>query len=462
MRKNIIKIVLLGVLIILCLWQTSILWLGNMSSHNFLGQKQTGYNITVVQPKAIWLNIGDFAYNINEKNDEYIEALIIELMSRLRAQELKVDPVQDLAYSQLLGRKGMIYEYGTSLTLEELIGPGLAKNVSSIKGNEIFIDLSEQSSQYTNVYLIDEEEEKIYRTVLKKKLEIHESTLRRFNENSLSDVLLQYQASSTSNQSEFIKGNVFYLPNNQSMPIRYDEIQLEPVIKVGDQKEVETALESYVNTFFTNPFLKQVNTTSSSIVFSEDIQTIVRYSEAGTLEFKKTSTTSPNKLTKGEKMFMVSQFIEECKGIPEHLRQSIYLDEIIENSTTGETRYRYGYKYNGFDVIFGEKVKEELEIEAPLEITVKNNQIVQGKWIMLKVMARTEQKKIHNSVIEVQGELTTDINTVINKVYDQDTSDGYRKELMTYLECAYVITDLRSKPRFNWAVLYDNQWLYYE
>ncbi len=78
MRSNLIRLGILGLLIMLCIWQTTQLWLGNVASHNFFVSVNTS-DAGATQPKQIWVNNNGLAYKVNGDNQGNGQTLLSEL-----------------------------------------------------------------------------------------------------------------------------------------------------------------------------------------------------------------------------------------------------------------------------------------------------------------------------------------------------------------------------------------------
>ena len=121
MKQNIARLVILGALIGLCLGQTIRLWLGDVSGHNFFAPEVISDELSYTEPKQIWCNVSSKIYKIISSSEK--EDLIQELMSGLRQSHLKIEKVSKEDYTKLLySTPGILYEYGKSLIIGEIIG----------------------------------------------------------------------------------------------------------------------------------------------------------------------------------------------------------------------------------------------------------------------------------------------------------------------------------------------------
>ena len=454
MKKYIVKIAVLGMLVILCIWQIVTLWLGEMPSHSFfVGLEEEKYT-ACVQPKAIWVNVGKLAYKIEEVNTEYA-ILINELRSlvnsKVRASEIK--KVQDMTYEKLLGMQGILYEYALGLSIEELVGSNMKDLADYDLIRQVFVDMSTSNDHETNLYLVGEDIEKIYEVTLYDTLEGHQKMMKWFNHSEYTNSLVGYQASITSNKSQYIKGNNFFPLSAKEAPLEYEVLSISSPFEGLSEKEAEEKLEGYVNAFFANPLLKSVDEgTDGSVIFSENMKTYVKYSPAGTLEFKSTVESSNAKLTSVERLNKVMDFVQKCKGIPEFLKEGLFLSSVTKN-TQGEYSYGFDYKYKGFGVHLTNDTKSKLGIGHILELTVKEGQIISGKWSILNIGP-------YDEVSPVKDQLKRSFGEVVDTMYEKYVKKEYEEQKLDVVQCRYIMSSIEGRMTLDWVVSYQNKWYY--
>lgn len=457
MKKHISRMMILGVLIIVCIWQTITLWLGDMSGHNFFGGDATSYEISYLYPKEIWSNISGSIYKIEGTNDEaeMRYKLLYELFGELRKNNITIDLSPKVSYTELLSStSGIIYEYGTPLTIDEMMGQSLkvsSSKYNSIKISDLYIDMSESDRYKAYVYFIDPNNNVSQKITINKLLDHHNEAIEYYKNIEQVGGIKTYQASILSpNDSEMFKENIFYPLNNQGLPISYKKLTLRPLIKEDHSEQ----LDNYVNDLFKNPAYKTETPVKSGITFSDNLNVSVIYNNVGTLEFRKTLINDTEKSSSLEKINKVNTFIKESKAIPEFLKKGLYLREIRIDELTGETAYLFGYQYHNFDVILSDKAKEELGVNAFLELAIKNSQIIRGKWIMLEPVSETYPNYGQNSNEKLfQKESNEAISNILEQV---ETKEGDTFELEG-LECAYIIEDIREVMEFDWIGYYDKK-----
>lgn len=445
MKKNIVRLLVLSALILLCIWQTNTLWLGDMSSHNFFeSATHSTYEQYYVYPKQIWAVSSGFAYNIGgaSKEEGKRYRLITELVNELKRDNVQITNKVEMTYANRLSKEGIVYEYGTTLALNELAGKELLmdKKVVDISFQTLFVDLSTSDSYRTNVYVIDNEGNVNYMLILNNKLSGHVDTLKHFTEDD-NNFQMQYQPSLLKNgDNTYFKGNVFCSMTDDKKPTVYESIRFSPIITSGEEEK----LSNMVSSLFPNPIYMRDNSTPTTIIFNDNVNLNVKYEKIGTLEFKKSTVDNTVKLTPMQRMNKIFTFIKETAAIPEGLKEGLYLNGILKDNSTGEVAYTFGYAYDNKDVIMTDHIKEQLGVTDYVELVIKNDQIIRGKWLMF-------EPKISDSK---HGELTKPYNEVLDKIFELSVKPDAR---LSNLECAYIFNSLDDKLDFNWVYFWTEQ-----
>ncbi len=462
MKSNFIRLGILGILIILCIWQTTLLWLGDASSHNFLDN--TASDI-VTQPKEIWVNKNGLAYKIDGDNDGSRLDLLVELSNTIKKGKYQLVATDKTTYEELLSRQGFVYEYGAQLSIDEILGFTVNRGSSTKelgKIIELFIDISEGDQYRSYIYLINKSQKVVAMLSLEGSLVLHNKTIQHYNDENKTTGMKTYQASLLNtnqasllniNSSKAFERNIFYPQNNKNMPITYKEIYLRPVINGNTIEEKVMDLENYVDSFFKNPLYKQYSITSKGIIFSDSLNLNIRYSDQGVLEFKRHVTEETIKLSAVEKMNKVNRFIEETEAIPKGLKKGLYLKEVEESEDSGETIYRFGYRFEGFEVLLTDYAKEQLKTQNFLELAIKSNQVVRGNWLMFEVDVN-ENEYIKDAKLTREGYVAIRDTQKLCKIENLD------EDPLGYIQCAYIIQNIQVKADFDWAATYQDKWYY--
>lgn len=448
MRKNALKSIALVVLIGICFAQIASLWLGDASSHPFLNENIIEQQV-MLQPKAIWLSTGA-PYRI-DKNKKECKVLLTELMSFLASSisHAKVETSDITSYASLISKPGVLYEYGMGFTLEEIVGSKLEKYTNIDRIDKIFVEVSAYNENIVTIYFISESDQMMQKLIIHGTLALHDKIVESFIENDLFKQVTEYQPSITSEKQQFIKQNVFFPLTNKEMPLYYGILQVFNPIEQAQDKMI--ALEDYVNSFFVNPLIKTVEPKQDgSIVFSENLKAVVKYRPVGTLEFNLPTSSEQIDCTSSEMIQKVLRFIEGCSGIPAYLREGVYLKNIAIKGD--EYTYEFGCKYNGLDLQLTSLMKNQLGLNELLEITVKNNRIIKGKWSILQIKPKINKEPIAGSIVNGYGE-------VIDKMYTKYGLDS-EKDVLDTIECAYVIDTLNGEIGAHWVATYKGRAYY--
>ena len=102
-------------------------------------------------------------------------------------------------------------------------------------------------------------------------------------------------------------------------------------------------------------------------------------------------------------------------------------------------------------MILSQQIKEALNLEAYLELTIKNGEVISGKWLMM------EPQVISNSSL---GDLTVTCNEVTSRIYEGNLPEDNEK--LEDLRCAYIFSSLDQVLDFNWVAKQNDSYYLYE
>ncbi len=315
----------------------------------------------------------------------------------------------------------------------------------------IFVEVSEENTPTLDIYIIDNKQKVTAQITLEDSLEIHNKVMKFYSHEEQVIGTKTYQASLlNSRYKEVFAHNVYYPLDNNNKPIYYNEVQLIPVIKGETIDEKIIDLGKYVDGFFKSPLYKQSNVTPKGIIFSDSLNINVQYTNAGVLTFSQRVKESKENVTELEKIDVVNRFIKDSEAIPESLKVGLYLKSIEEKDH--KTIYKYGYRFEGFEVCLTDAIKTELGIEEFLELEVKSGEIAGGRWIMLELQETTGDTSYSYM-------LTREGYVVINQVQENWPLVNSKTQLLETMECAYII-ESTNKIKFDWTVKCDDKWYY--
>lgn len=454
MKKNNLKILLLIVLIITSIIQTSLLWLGDMPSHNFL--ESTSAQVTPILPENIFRNKGDpftVSYRIDEGSGEY-ERFVKELSGMLAkyAKTAKLSPVEPLDWESILAMQGVLYEYTIPVSLDELATTKVGiDEVGYI--NNVFLTLEDSIGNKAKLYLINETDNSCYELEITGEFSDLVKIYNGFNIEAVSDSITKYQPSAKSvNISRYIDGNVFMPLTSESVPLEYEVLKLiNPIDIYEDNKQI--VLDKYTSELFKKPILKEIEyREDGSVVFTESMKSIVIYRPAGVIEYVNLDVTRADKvMSMLEGYNIATAFIQNSSAIPDSMRSRLYLTNIIQ--VDKEYTFNFDLKYDGYKVILSPVVKEKLGLKHMVELTVKDGQIIGGKWSIRELQTVSNYEEISMKEIKIG------YGDPINKMY-AGLQEGQETPLLEDIATVYEVQDLDKEIEMKWGVFYDEMWYY--
>ncbi len=448
MKRNFIRLAILGALIILCIGQTIQLWLGDMSGHTFF--TDTSQNLGI-QPRNIWVNYSGLAYKIGGNNNDSREELLMELAYIIKKSSYNISKEEELSYKELLEGEGIVYEYALPLSLSEIVG----HTVKSSGVKDVYTDIMtifvKLNSSSNKIYLIDSNDEVKFCISFAEDLQLHDRINTYYMEDNIQIDEKTYQASVLNlNYSTAFERNVFYPLDNTNKPFLYQDLEMRDVIECKNSQNIKI-LESYTDGFFKNPDYKYLHYAEGGVVFSDALDMNVYYNYKGYVEFNKRYEEAGVNVSRSEQLAIVNKYIHDTEQIPYSIKQGLFLKDIHRVPGTEETRYKFGYKYEGFEVILSPSVAENLGMDCFVQIGIKQNQIVHGKWIMKEIIPRSDMADYNINMLQKEGYVA------IGEAQSLCGISDITQTPLSYLQCAYVIEE-GGYIDFKWTANYEEKW----
>lgn len=394
MKKNTIMNNLIVFLAITGIYQTSILWLNQVSgktipdfisdSINFLNKEdiQQG-NVLLATRYAIGIGDGFFSlyYPDNVGESLFLEEtnnILDEILSdrNIHFQDGKAN------WKELLKNKTVILQYDFLVK-----GSDYLSNYINIKENQLpdefdylIIMPAERLGAESKAYFINSiTDEAVCYTTNKSQIApaFHDYLYRTSDE-------LTYISTSERMNSSILERNLF-LPQWANLPYVYNYINEVSVFgQAGAVNQV--VLESVVKNFFNN-FSMDWNSSSEvdDFMFSDN-ETIVRYNPNNqSLEYFNYSTYG----NVSEHLNLLDGYQISCNFLKNDpsLTTDIYLTNIAKNNE--ETIYSFDYVVNNIPVILSETTKENLNRDYAISVTIKNDVVKNYKRYMVNYVADT-------------------------------------------------------------------------
>lgn len=462
-KKEYFKTTVLGILIVMCVIQTAMLWLGDVSSHNFLNKNTLA--MSVIRPSNIWVlnpgasNMGGasvLAYHIDgtmETTRREYDRLIMELEELLMSSQesIEVQEIDSIPWSRLFEYPGIMYEYPVAVSPYELTG-GKREQAQIKNCDKVLLQSGSKFEKSIIIYFINTVEDKMYAAEFKGNFNEFSKLHQFFSSKEMTANVTQFQPSSTSNVKDFINGNVFMPIASDSAPIEYDILQMYNPIAT-EIKEAVMELESYVNGLFINPLIKDVEAKQDgSIVFSEAKKSIVIYRPEGVIEYLNLETKTNGKTTLLSGYNEAIRFMQQSGVIPDSLRSHMYLSNVTQNGD--EFTYYFDMTYGGYQVHLTPKVKKQLGIESLVKIVVKGNQITSATVCILEIEPQIESGRIK------QDELDSDYVDPINSALESITAGGYSSIVFDDAQAMYLVTGIANNVYMTRGVKFNDKWYY--
>lgn len=457
------KNILLGILIVMSIIQTGILWLGPLPGQNFFSQSQVKY--AGIEPFGVWLvkpsasnleGVSSFAYQLHdtiEYTQREYEHLVGKMQSMIQTvlrEDSEKQKEQPIDWQQLLARPSIVYEYEVPLPLEAIGGiKNPAYTIPSI--DLLVIQGNPGFGRSLRLYLVSTQNEIMYERQLQGDYTALDKIYRYFTSEEVIQGITKFQPSSLSNIKQYIKGNAFMPIASQHAPIRYEVLQ--SFMPLETSKPIEEQLEVYVNDFFVNPLLKEVEKEEDgTMIFTERSRNLVIYHPQGILEYLNLSAedTSPQSLLGG--YHRAYTMLQNTSALSLEVKRGLYL-EAIKESYQGTTYY-FNMAYNGRKVVLSEDLKKQLGMEAFAEVTVKNNEIVSSRWPILKIIPAIYANEI------VYARLSTEYVDPINKALGDGALGQSEYTVVEAIDTVYVMTALEGKLYMKRGISLKNTWYY--
>lgn len=451
MYKNRTKIGILAFFILLATIQISMLWLGGPSSHNFLDERTKATSVPM-KPSNIWLHKGN-TYKISSEHMEY-KRLVNELRSFL-LPNLTANKAEEISYfdwNTLLNKQGIFFEYYVPVSLEEIVGAKLHKQVIE-DIDRLFLNMTPIAGAKIEIYFINTSKQIAYRMEMGGEYTGIKKIYDTLNTEDMTANLMKYEASIRA-VDKFIEGNVFLPLASKDNPLTYTVLKAyNPMHE--EVEDYTRELSNMTSQFFENPLTKSEEIAEDgTVIFTENMKCIITYRPQGVIEYINLATTSAaeEKMTRGEGYSIAKAFVQNTDAIPDSIKSRTYLKKIIKED--GQYTYYFDMLYDGYKVKMDPSVQKELGIGSMIEVTVRNHQVSAGKWWVMEVTEKVESTGV------VEEGMTTAYMEPINKMYDSLLKQERFDVLIEDIECVYTIKGLDKEAYIRWAVLVEGTWYY--
>ncbi len=456
MGKKEFKDLILILLITLSIWQTSKLWLGNMSGSSFfaLSPKST---IAQIEPESIWIvpgAPGTLVYRLGEENREY-QSVRDEIEKNIRTylQVGKVAEVEELDWERMFQKRGILYEYPMPITYGEMIGmstESTPKDKLAIDEIDyVFIQLTDDYRARADWQLISSSNNKLITVQVQGQFE----NMRAFNDLLNAEALsykVKYQP--TFNMGGISNKNLFLPIASKDTPISYDVLEWSNPL---EKEEGLNRFNPYINHYFLNPLLKKEEITSDGVyIFSELMKAVVKYYPSGVFEYSNIGVTDNKiKIPRLEAYSVGKKFLKKNESIKKEIKNTLFLSE-IEETSTGYI-FSFDMRVGGIATYFSQEERKRLGMDHMVEIKVEGREVSNFKWNASELRPKTTGYTTTPKTDYFSMKYTDAINKVLEYV---DSQKKLNTLVIDEMKWVYMIDGVGKDATLRWIVRHEDEW----
>ncbi|MEG0085692.1 MAG: hypothetical protein RR090_03005 [Niameybacter sp.] len=455
--KEHIKLILLSCLIVATVIQTALLWLGSMSSHNFLKQNIGSepiipMNIWVVQAgnndtglsNSLAFYLGDTTGN--DKKD--YKRLTSELGKVVYSyeEEKALEKQEGIPWNKLFSMPSIVFEYEIPLEFEHITGLSKTAGMTQ-KLDYVFMYSNNKFQKEASLCLINSKEDYFYELTVQGNFQDIEKVYAAVTEADLSKHITAYQPSATIENVQ-IKGNVFLPTSSQEALVTYPVLEMKNGIAT-DTGEGQHLLETKVNDFFVSPLIKEKDVyEDGTVVYKEQKKTLVTYNPEGVIEYLNLDPKQAQNVTNLRQGYnKVLSFVQQAESIAKHTADNLYLANIVQEGQ--KITYYFDLSFNGYRIQLSDALKKKLGITSYLEVVVKGNDFISMKICTLEVYPKWQTESFKSHYLEPMDDM-----------YSLLLEQGIEDLEIDRLELVYLVSDETLPIKLAWGVIYKQRWYY--
>ena len=466
MSKSRWKSFLLVFLIGLSIYQTGRLWFEDLSNRNFFysvflskikenKRLQSSKQNIVIRPKQVVVSFADgeeeFTVVSNTRGEsthfQQVANTILKkalqkgnYIETIDLEELEEDPSSiiweypgvilgyyvDIPFSSFIGGLGLKpVSYGKQIGLFEQIWILAHEQAQKIQYEIYFMESQERIAHH--IQWVEEKGDGFFINQIK------ELRNKQF---------WTYSASKKDGLSKFAR-NVF-------LPTKTEEVYVNQVLFLKnpfleEEKVNEELLEETLNPFFENHALKwMIKKEDNQYVYGDD-RIIIKYFPQGIIEYSNQVMSSSSKEMSLEEAYQVAeQFLLKDKQLTKQEYELVSYEK-------QENQYQFFFNYSFYDFpyIISDRMKEQIQLQYPIEIGVENYQVkFYRRWVL-------EQKDLPIYLREMQ-------DTYI-EAYDRLAgylTETQKQEPIQDLFLAYYQENRGDNPQLSWVFHIGDEWYY--
>ncbi|MGL5676499.1 MAG: hypothetical protein ACRDDX_08795 [Cellulosilyticaceae bacterium] len=464
-KSELLKSIVLAMLILLTIIQTTMLWLGGIPGQSFFKTpvvEQTGiepYGVWIIRPSASNVSSNaSFAYRVDntiESTRREYERLVAKLQSALRSDQIdykKVKPLDGIPWEALFAMPTICYEYQVPMTIQEISGG--SSDTAKIEGIDmIFMGSKSKFEKDLIIYMVSTKDEKTYRVDVTGDFQEINKIYTVFTREEMLKGVTKYQPSVISNVKKYVEDNTFMPIASTNAPIDYDVLTVYNPIDMTRPSGVKE-LEKYVNDFFINPLIKNVDyDEDGSVIFTEQKRSLAIYNPAGVIEYLNLAPKpTKSETTRLGGYHIAKTFIQDTDILSPTMKRAVYLSKMAVKGD--EINYFFDVSYKGYAVHLSREIKAQMDMESFVEITVKNNEIVSAAICTLRI----EPKIVGGEVRKAH--LTSQYLDPINAALEILMEEGNKVVAFEDVQSVYLIPHTSGTVYMTQGVQLNEQWYY--
>ncbi len=438
--NNKIKDILIIFLCILTMYQTVELWFEDISGRNFfytyfVAQNRIKLNLEefdFTTPQNIIVGFGNNNFNkfyINKEN-KFIDNSIENAIKHIVTNSEYMDITQ-INWNEILASKLVICNYANNIPMDSYIKAMGAKSPQFFSSKQKVFDTlvivpAKSSGENLKAYFIDTFNDKVA-VFYYKKNSYSDDLYSNIEEIQKESNNISYVSTYQSGFEQF-KHNIF-LPQITDRNVSYLPIKLN----IPQQVTLQEIEKKYIDNFFENPAAKwsKVDINGEYMYCDENI--VMRYYPSGILEYADYSVNNDNI---DNSLMTVFNLVNEIMRKDVSIYENIYLETITNENNVW--KLGFNYHFDNFPIIFSKEMKEELNMNNIIEVTVKNNKVISYKHYILNIDYGN------------YSPLTIDFSTALNNIITENETSTTDNIDDMYL--AYSINKNDKYSYLTWIV----------
>ena len=424
MRKYWVKNLFIVILGLALVYQTGMLWfdrnigqtiLYNLRNAVTLGSSPVSVEESLFLPQAVIAGYGDKSYRVIRSEGDFgsISQIMDEAVEKLVSKG-DFEEASEADWNKILESKCIIYKFPAGIYSSEYFerfgkrkASGFSNKIESF--DYIVISAPSSGSSHTDFYFIDSLTSFCARYVVDDNA--YTAYFYDKSEEFRNDVYntMPY-ISSVENGFRLFRGNAF-IPQWEGNGYYYNILYPEdPFVSEGQFSS--RLLDDYTSSLFGGFSAKRLtgDPATGTYVFSDD-NIVLKYYRTGLMEYFNYGTDSAGDQTVATALFKAKEFLNRDTS----LKTGYFLTDIKVKSE-GLVFY-FDYENKGFPIELSEEMKSEMDLEAAIEVTVKNNDVKKYRRYMRNFMGSYEFSLIN-----------TDFTYAMDNAVNRHMSEGLSLE----------------------------------